>query len=985
MVNVLFFVAAAAVFLHVQWAKRRGHYDPVVLLRDAGLALAALYVLIEGSNFLINLAWWGELGQTPTFWTLIRIEWLPRTAAALAGMAVLITAFRLGRRRNTNPLSQTRIFNWLGHLAAILLAIFMAVSLIDPWTIALWLGNHAAGVYRDPLFGRSLGFYMFRLPFYEMLLGWAGFVLVLGLLLYGATLAMHASAERMRDLRERLEAQARGYAMPPRVMDASRLPDFSGLLRLGAALLLALFAINAFFNRFQLLFHSHRFLYGADFVDVRFGLPLLWVQIVAALGLALLLLLVRGGHGPRGWLGVRPVWLAPVAGGVFVLTLIVPPLVETAVRSIYVSPNEMTLERPYIVNHIQATRMAYAIQQNSREKRFVPADEQAVNLANYPDTADNIRLWDWRPFQDNITQLQALRPYYDFPDVDVDRYRIQGQKRQVLIAARSLNTSLLPQSAQTWVNLHLQYTHGYGAVAGLVNQASQEGEPRLILKNAPAETSIARFRLTQPEIYYGEQTDDWVFVDTSQPEFNYPKGEENAYNTYHGSGGFKIGGMMRLAAAIYENDTNVLLTSYLTPNSKMLLHRQIMRRVKRLAPFLHFDPDPYLVINRQGRLFWMLDAYTTSNRHPYSEPMDFNGRQINYIRNSVKVTVDAYNGTVHFYVFDPRDPVLEAYRSVFPQLFLPRSAMPKDLLRHIRYPELLFDAQAQIYRLYHMTDPQVFYNKEDQWDIAKQVVQQGQTEITHPYYVMMQLPRRQNGKPAAVPAAPLKPGGTKTAVSTATPPLAPHAEFVLMLPFTSHHRDNLIAWVAARCDPRHYGQILFYRLPKEKLVYGPLQIESRIDQNRRISKDLSLWNQQGSRVIRGTTLVLPVDHTFVYIEPIYIQATQARLPELKKVVLAVGNRLVYSDNLPEGMALLAQAGPTAAGAAMQTMTTSAAAPAPEIITGMVPASVLESIAGHLRQYQQDTAQGQMAQAGQQLQAIVNETRQALAARKPMKK
>jgi uncharacterized membrane protein (UPF0182 family) len=952
MVSLLIFLAAVAIALHAFWAQRRRRFDPLVVIGEAGISLSVLFLVVEGSDFFLDFSWWKELGQQQTFWQYVRIRWEPQTAAVLLGLIVLVVAFRLGRRHSQGKLARTRLVSWLGHVAALVVSFFLAVNLIDPWTIALWLGSRDTGSYHDPLFGHSLTFYLFRLPFYRMIFLWAGFLLVLALVIYGATVAVGASGEGLEMLGERLKARTIG-GRPPTLRIAPQLPDFAGLVRVGAIVLLVLYAVSRYFARYDLLYSSHSFLYGADYVDARIGLPLIWVQIVAALGLAVLVGLGRRRRRhwslPGPWLALDLLGIGPELVIGFAAILIVPPIIAEGTRIIYVRPNELTLERPYIVNHIAATRSAYGIEQNSKEESFTPRQDPTFNLADYPDTANNIRLWDWRPFQDNITQLQALRPYYDFPDVDLDRYDINGQKRQVLIAARSLNTGLLPDSAQTWVNLHLQYTHAYGAVAGLVNEASAEGEPQLILQNAPPEARVPRFRLTRPEIYFGEQTNRWVFVDTSQQEFNYPRGEDNAYNTYEGSAGIPVPSLgMRLVAAIAENDVNVLLTDYLTPKSKLLLHRQIVGRVARLAPFLLLDPDPYLVVNRSGRLFWMLDAYTVSDQHPYAQPVDVGNREINYIRNSVKITVDAYNGTVHFYVFDPSDPMLAAYRRVFPQLFLPRSAMPKDLLAHIRYPELLFSTQAEIYRLYHMVDPRVFYNKEDQWDVAKQVLTQGQTELTQPYYVMMQLPGTQK------------------------------AEFILMLPFTSHNRDNMIAWIAARCDPAGYGQTLFFRLPKEQLVYGPLQIESRVDQNPEISKDLSLWNQQGSRVIRGTTLVLPVDNTFVYIEPIYIQATQARLPELKKVVLAVGKRLVYSDSLAEAMAQLAQ---PEAGTEQAEAAGAGTAPAISPPAGgkpAIPADVLESIKQHLENYQKLTAAGQLAEAGKELEAIQKETARALA-------
>jgi uncharacterized membrane protein (UPF0182 family) len=953
-------------------AGRRGHLDGAKLSRDIGLAVLGLYIVIEGSRFWIGYAWWQEMGQAATYWQFLRIRWLPQTALAVAAAGLMMAAFGIGRRLAPSPLARTRLYGGVGYAAAALLGILVSVNIVDPWTIALYLGARNTGVYTDPIFHQDLAFYFFRLPFYEMAFAWVGGLAVAGLALAGGAVLFGSSLERMQDMRERMLAQmqGRGYAGSSSAGAAGphRAP-LAAVIRVAAVLLLVLFAGAQWFARYGLLFSTHSFLTGADFVDARLGLPLLWVQIAGALGLAGLIAVARrrtralAPYAPgsmratlAAWTPAdTPGWLAPAAIAVFLLLAIAPSLIQAAVRSLYVRPNELTLERPYIRDHIQATRMAYDLAQTSHEEPFRPRATTTLDLSKYPDTAENLRLWDASAFQDDATQLQALRPYYAFPHVDVDRYPIQGQTRQVLIAARALDTNLLPQNAQSWVNLSLQYTHGYGAVAGMVNTTTREGLPRLIVQNAPPESTYPDLTITRPGVYFGEDTDRPVYVDTKQDEFDYPKGEDNAYTRYAGRAGIVLSSpLLRLAAAIRQNDANVLLTTYFTPQTRLLLHRQIVDRVATLAPFLTLDPDPYLVVDGRGHLFWMLDAYTTSDQHPYAQPVTLaDGTEVNYIRNSVKITVDAYNGTVRMYVFDPRDPVLAAYRAIFPHLFLPRSAMPADLLAHIRYPQEIFDAQAEIYRLYHMQDPQVFYNKEDQWDIARQLVGQEQTEPTRPYYVMLRLPGDQQ------------------------------AEFVLLVPFTSHNRDNLIAWVAARCDPAHYGQLIFYRLPKEQLIYGPLQIESLIDQDRTISKDLSLWNQQGSRVIRATTLVLPVDGTFLYVEPIYIQAPQARLPEMKKVVLAVGDRLVYADDLPSAMAELAQPPGTAAGAAVST--TPAAPPAAGAPPATLPAAatanraLLQQVAQHLARYQALTAQGEFAQAGAELQAAQRLLQQALTA------
>ncbi|HXR98868.1 MAG TPA: UPF0182 family protein [Terriglobales bacterium] len=974
---ILFAIAVVLVVLFAQWRKRRlrGRFEPATVARAIGVAIAALYILIEGSRFWIDFAWWKELGQAATFWQFLRIRWLPQTVMAILAMLILLLAFSIGRRRCASPLARTSLFTWVGRLLSAALGIFISVNIIDPWVVALFWGARNVGAYTDPIYHKSLDFYFFRLPFFEMIFDWAAALAIASLAVMAITIALGSSAERLQEMRQRMMAQMEGRGYTPVAMPVSRQSRISlqASLRTAAVLLLILFAIAEFFARYGLLFSSHRFLTGADFVDVRFGIPLLWTQIVGALLLALLVIVARRGAGrsltrtsgmysDRGralgafreqsenWLPANaPTWLAPVVIVVFVVLALGPALLQALVRNVYVSPNELTLERPYIADHIKATRMAFNLEQTAHEEAFSPRATDTLDLSQYPDTANNIRLWDSTPFQDNVTQLQALRPYYAFPNVDVDRYQIQGTKRQVLIAARGLDTSLLPTTAQSWVNLSLQYTHGYGAVAAMVNSATTEGQPELILKNAPPTGPYSDFQITRPGMYFGEETTRPVFVDTKQDEFDYPRGDDNSYTKYNGAAGIVLSSpMLRLAAAIDQDDTNVLLTGYFTERTRLLLHRQIVERVQTLAPFLTLDPDPYLVIDSQGHPYWILDAYTTSDQHPYAQPVSIGDDDVNYIRNSVKVTVDAYNGTVRLYAFDDEDPILRAYRDVFPELFVERTQMPADLLAHIRYPQLLFEAQAETYRLYHMQDPQVFYNKEDQWDIAKQVVTQEESRPTAPYYVMLRLP-----------------GDTQ-------------AEFVLMVPFTSHSRDNLISWLAARCDPAHYGQIIFYRLPKEQLIYGPLQIESRVDQDRDISKDLSLWNQQGSRVIRGTTLVLPVAGTFLYVEPIYIQATQAKLPELKKVVLAVGNRLVYADDLPTAMRELAQP-PTG---------TSIAPPA-SAASGVVNAAVahaaagvsrevLASIQGHLDRYRALTAQGQFAQAGQELQAAQDELSRALA-------
>src|SRR5208283_966852 len=559
------------------------------------------------------------------------------------------------------------------------------------------------------------------------------------------------------------------------------------------------------------------------------------------------------------------------------LALVVAFVAPRLVSALYVRPNEISLERPYIDTHIHATRSAYGLEARVKEIEFNADPNGTIDTTQHKDLLSNVRLWDYQPFHDTITQRQALRTYYVFHDSDVDRYTIDGQYRQVLLAPRELDLSQLPAARANWINPAFIYTHGYGLVLAGVSQITPDGLPVLLIDNAPPEVKTKSLSLTRPEIYYGEVSHEPVFVDTAQPEFNYPSGEKNVTSRYEGKGGFPISSfMMRLAAAISEGEPNILLTEYLTPHSRMMIHRRVRERVQELAGFLQWDTDPYLVITDAGRLVWMIDGYTTSDAHPYSRAVDVPDMgSVNYIRNAVKATIDAYDGETHMYIFAPDDPIINAYQHLFPDLFRPASAMPPDLRAHARYPETLFSVQAEIYRTYHMLDPQSFYNKEDLWDLARHTSGQASgAEPVTPTYVMASLPGQD--KP----------------------------EFLLLVPFTPRNKDNLIGLMVARCDGPNLGDVVVLQLSKQELIFGPMQIGARINQEQTISKDLTLWNQQGSQVLRGQILVLPVGNTFLYVDPIYIQATEARMPQLKKVVLAVGNRLIYTDTYDEALAQL---------------------------------------------------------------------------------
>jgi uncharacterized membrane protein (UPF0182 family) len=609
-----------------------------------------------------------------------------------------------------------------------------------------------------------------------------------------------------------------------------------------------------------------------------------------------------------------------------------------------VRPNEISLERPYIQTHIHATRSAYGLEQHVKEIEFQADPNGTIDTARHKDLLDNVRLWDYQVFHDTITQLQALRTYYVFHGSDVDRYTIDGQYRQVLLAPRELDISNLPDARNNWINPAFIYTHGYGLVLAEVSKMTPDGLPVLMIQDAPPKIATPSLKLTRPEIYYGEVTHEPVFVNTAEAEFNYPSGEKYETSRYEGKGGFPIASFaMRLAAATSEGEPNILLTDYLTANSRMMIHRKVRDRLQQLAPFLSWDQDPYLVITDAGRLVWMVDGYTTSDAHPYSKEVDVGDMgTLNYVRNAVKATVDAYDGETHLYVFAPDDPIIGAYRDLFPDLFQPESAMPADLRRHARYPETLLSIQAEIYRTYHMLDPQSFYNKEDVWELAQHSDQDTTSSPMTPTYVM-----------AAVP------GEDKP-------------EFLLLLPFTPRSKNNLIGLMAARCDGAHLGETVVLLLSKQELIPGPMNVAAKINQDQNISKDLTLWNQQGSHVVRGQILVLPVGNTFLYVDPIYIQATQGSMPQLKKIVLAVGNKLIYADSYDEALAQLSNG-------AQQLIQQAAASPAAAAGT---PAAAmpgadqrLARVREHLRRYRELAAQGKWADAGKELEAIEAEVKQ----------
>ena len=779
----------------------------------------------------------------------------------------------------------------------------------------------------DPIFGKPLHFYLFTLPAWQFVTGWlltlaviACIVAVFFILITGST---------------RVFGGQRGSSIP--------LP-WRGL-SIAFAFLLLILAMRVYLSRFEALFEEHTIFSGVNYTDAHVtlaGLLVVCVALVVGAGIAS----INVVSAPR----VRFLAASVVPAVVCYLAV---QIIGWYVGNFIVKPNELVRERPYIAYNIEMTRQAYGLDRVLQREFPAETTVDATDPANNQATLQNIRLWDWRALQDTLRQIQEIRTYYDFPDIDIDRYEINGTMRQVMLATRELSVEKLPESSRNWINEKLIYTHGYGITMNPVNGFTTEGLPTLILSNMPIQSTVKSINVTRPEIYFGELTNTDVYVKTRQQEFNYPQGQTNNLTSYEGNGGILLGGFLRRILIAFDQDdlTKLPFSDDINAQSRLLMRRNVRDRVAALAPLLTFDSDPYMVVGDDGRLSWMMDAFTTSDSYPYSSHYPLNGNAINYMRNSVKVVIDAYDGTTTFYVFDAQDPIIAAYREMFPSLFKDASAMPPALRKHVRYPELLLKLQASVYGLYHMTEPEVFYNREDLWTVASEVGMgasgEQKTQGMEPNFVLMKLP----GESAV--------------------------EFVEILPFTPANRNNLIGWIAGRSDGAQYGTSIVYNFPKTKLVDGPLQIEARIDQNAQLSGQLTLWNQQGSHVRRGTLLVIPCGRALLYAEPIYLQAERSPMPELRLVVLALQDKLAYGPTFESAMRALyggeASSLSAAAGTAEPGPSAGQSSAAPSSVTTPRPAEDLNSLitgaAKDLADYERLTAEGKLGEAGQKLEQL----------------
>lgn len=831
--------------------------DPVRSLRRRGNLVFLFFVvvfLVPGLiRFGVDWLWFQSLAYEQVFTKQIVVRTLLGLGVGLVAFAFLYSNLRLALRGITmiprlvvpssaGPIELTQIVRRMARPAALGIAVLMGLGASGAWLDVLRFIHRTPFGTLDPVFARDVSYYVFTLPMITDVLRILTILTTVSLI---ATVVLYV-------LRRDIHASGRHVTVekPARLHVA--------LLMVG---LLVLAALRVHFVRIPGILYSETGpMSGASFADLHGALPGLRILALAAVVGAGLVL--WGARGPR------LARFAAIAVGLYLaVSVLGVSIYPSIINRLVVAPNELAKETPQLANHIAATRRAWGL--DSVLTRDLTGEARLTEkdiLANRA-TIDNIRLWDRAPLLQTFGQLQEIRTYYDFLSVDDDRYHIDGQYRQVLLSPRELNTSSLP--TRTFINERLTFTHGMGLTLSPVNEVTSEGLPVLFIKDLPPASNVS-IKVTRPEIYFGEIADSWVFANTGQQEFDFPSGDENVYTSYQGSGGVRVGSLpRRMLFAAYFRSLKVLLSSDITNESRAMYYRNIRVRSQKALPFLLFDNDPYLVVDDEGRLRWIMDGYTRTSRYPYAEPL---GTGTNYMRNSVKVVIDAYDGTVTAYVADATDPLVETLAKVFPTIFHPIDDMPADLRAHLRYPETLFRVQSDLYATYHMDEPAMFYHQEDQWQ-KPVLADKGSTD---PFlrHIVMRLPGEAD------------------------------AEFIFMVPFTPRGKDNLAAWMVARNDGDHYGELVVYRLPKQSLVFGPTQVVNRINQDTEIARQISLWDQRGSEVIRGNLLVIPIEESLIYVQPLYLRAEGGRIPELKRVVVAYQNQVVMEETLEAGLSRL---------------------------------------------------------------------------------
>ncbi len=832
----------------------------------AGIAILVFIIAMFG--FLGDWYWFVAVGYEDIFLSILstRIVLFVIATAAFFGFAYL------NIRHATKKAARLHRDSSEGFTIAVLfggiLAFFTGLAVSNSWEMVYKYLNQASFGITDPIFNLDVGFYVFSLPFYHIVLNFCIVLFVLTIFLSSIPYLAGRPGNLFRNpLFNPTGAEYQDgpiYESGPSMKQTiqSFLPQADALLFLTFAVL----AVRIWFARFDLLSGQTGAVVGAGYTAVHVTLPVLTILAAVAFVIGIGFLI------NQKFKRVEVITYGIAAFAAIAFLGIIAGLV---VQGLVVEPNELNMEEQYLDYNIQFTLASYALDTVEEVAFPVSYNLTAADIRNNDATIKNIRIWDWRPLKTTYEQLQLFRTYYNFNSVDVDRYHFNGNYEEVLVSAREMNIEGLQPEAQTWVNQHLIYTHGYGAVMNPVDAVTDDGLPVFYLKDIPP--SSPYLTLEQPRIYYGEGTENYVVTATTTEEFDYPAGERNAYHVYDGRGGVVMDNFVkRLIYALKFGSTELMVSGSLTDKSKILFHRTVIDRAQTIAPFLSYDSDPYVVV-ADDRLYWIIDAYTTADRFPYAKPFvvsTVGGDRLNYIRNSVKVVVDAYNGDISYYIVDPKDPLIQTYDKVFPGLFKEFADMPESLKSHIRYPEGLFSVQADLYATYHMKEPRVFYNKEDAWVIPDEIYR-GQRKQIEPYYVIMKLPGEAS------------------------------EEFILMIPFTPRNKENMIGWMAARSDGSAYGSLIVYKFSKQELTYGPLQIEARIDQDTEISQDITLWSQSGSSVFRGNTLVIPIEDSIIYVEPLYLEATEkGTLPQLKRVIVVYGDQVTMQNTLEEALAVI---------------------------------------------------------------------------------
>ena len=919
---------------------RTPNWNRRILILSGLIVLALIFSATTLLSAWVDLQWFRSLSYADAFWKMLTLQAGVFLAIAALTFLILFTAFTILRRAHAADLPRAQalvisgqtfnlnvepVLRIVSLAVAVIIALISGASIMSDWPqLALfWYAPHTAGQLTDPTFAKPLNFYLFTLPAWNILNDW---LLTLALAISAAAAVYFVITSSTRALDKRTTGVA-GSA-------------WRGL-SIALSFLLLVVASMVYVSRYELLLEHHTIFDGLNYTDAHITIGGLLVVSLALLAGAIIAA-VNAIRIPRGRLLAASI--APAA-----ICYIALGLIGWYVGNFIVKPNELVREEPYITNNITATRAAFGLDRFHQQEFPAETTIEAADPANNQPTLQNIRLWDWRALQDTLRQVQEIRTYYDFPDIDIDRYNVNGTTREVMLSARELNIDKLPVSSRNWINERLTYTHGYGVTMNPVNGFTTEGLPLFLLSNMPVQATTPTINVTRPEVYFGELTNSDVYVNTHQQEFDYPQGQGNNFTSYQGTGGIRLGSYFRrILLAIDRGDLGKLpFSDDVTPDSRLLMRRNIRERVAALAPFLTFDQDPYLVVGDTGKLSWIVDAYTTSDTYPYSTHYTLGDNPVNYIRNSVKVVIDAYNGAATFYVFDAHDPILSAYRGIFPSLFKGASAMPADLRRHVRYPEDIFNLQSQVYGLYHMTNSEVFFNREDLWTVATE----NGTDA--------------DGNQAVMP---MKPN-----VVLMKLPSGNREEFVEILPFTPANRNNLIGWIAGRCDGDDYGSAVVYDFPKTRLVDGPQQIEARIDQNAQLSGQLTLWNQQGSHVLRGSLLVIPTGKALLYAEPIYLQAQQSPMPELRLVVLALQDKLAYGPTFQAALTSLFGGEPSSLTSTEPSQPAPPTPGQPNVPQPKQPVETTQSLIAEASRdfadYQRLTAAGKLAEAGQKLDAL----------------